>query len=281
MAFGNFNAADQYLRRKINFPSPRGDELWHGEHACGFVVAGVARMDVLDEIRTAVDAARCQGETLADFRKRFRQIVREHGWPGGPGGDSEDGFQQRTEEIYFDNLRLSYMAGRWETLRDVPYLKYQHNTPPRGPGRETQAWDGLIIPRDDPWWQTHYPPNGVNCRDTVYGVSEVNLRVAGKFTDGKSAPDAAPGPSPGDPEPEWAYHVGETAHSLTAIETFAQKVMRLSPDMRGVVFNDALKRKAYWAQPEWEVFMSALHRDILDSGAAQQLAAFKAQADKQ
>jgi len=273
MAFGNFDAADQHLRRKINFPSPRGDELWHGEHACGFVAAGVTRMDVLDQIRAAVDAARCEGETLADFRKRFRQIVREHGWPGGTGGDSEEGFQQRTEEIYFDNLRLSYMAGRWEALRNVPYLQYQHGAPPGRPGRETQAWDGLILARDDPWWQTHYPPNGVNCRDAVFGVSEARLRAMGK------AVDTAPGPSPGDPAPEWAYHVGETAHLLTAIETFAQKVMRLPPDVRGAVLDDALKRKAYWAQPEWEVFMDALHRAVSDGEAVQQLVAFKAQAD--
>jgi len=91
--------------------------------------------------------------------------------------------------------------------------------------------------------------------------------------------DASPGPSPGDPPPEWAYHVGATAHSLTAIETFAQKIMRLSPDVRGVVFDDALKRKAYWAQPEWEVFMDALHRAVSDDEAEQQLAAFKTQAD--
>jgi len=97
------------------------------------------------------------------------------------------------------------VAGRWETLKDFPHLQYQHNTV-KNPREEHRAWDGKIIKTDDPWWQTHYPPNGWGCRCTVTGVSEARLRALGK-----TAPDTAPGPSAGDPPPEWAYHVGEAS----------------------------------------------------------------------
>jgi hypothetical protein len=57
-----------------------------------FTVAGGARDAVLTDLRNAVDAARSQGETLEDFRARYRGIIAQNGWPGGAGGDDEKGF---------------------------------------------------------------------------------------------------------------------------------------------------------------------------------------------
>jgi len=245
-SFRSFEAAERYFRRKVNLPSKRWDDLRHGEHASGFMIAGATKMAVLDDIRKAVDAANSRGETLADFRKRFAQIIQSKGWPGGAGGDSEAGIRWRTAVIYHTNLRTAYMAGRWETLKTFPYLQYQHNTV-KNPREDHRAWDGKIIATNDPWWEVHYPPNGWGCRCTVTGVSEARLRALGK-----TAPDAAPGPGAGDPPPEWAYHVGTSARSLGAAEAFGQKVMKLSPDWRDAVLDDAAKRQVNWLRPQWE-----------------------------
>lgn len=32
------------------------------------------------------------------------------------------------------------------------------------PRLQHKAWDGLTLPADHPFWQTHYPPNGWRCR---------------------------------------------------------------------------------------------------------------------
>lgn len=203
--FSSFPAAVEFFTRKLNLPTARWDDLWQAQHAKAFTVAGALRDDLLSDLREAVDAAITQGETLEDFRKRFDDIVTKHGWRGWTGDESPARRAWRTSVIYHTNLRTSYQAGRWETLKTFPYLKYQHNSA-RNPREAHLAWDGLILAADDPWWQTHYPPNGWGCRCSVTGVSAARLRVAGK-----TGADEAPAPSAGDPPPEWAYHVGTTA----------------------------------------------------------------------
>jgi len=250
--FHSFKAAEDYFRRKVNLPSRHWDDLMHAEHASGFMIAGVTKMAVLDDIRKAVDAAISKGETLTDFRKRFAQIIQSKGWPGGAGGDSEAGVRWRTSVIYHTNLRTAYMAGRWETLKTFPYLQYQHNTV-KNPREDHRAWDGKIIATNDPWWDIHYPPNGWGCRCTVTGVSEARLRALGKTA------DTAPAPDVGSVPPEWAYHVGRGARSLGAAEAFGKKIMQLPPAWRDAVLDDAVKRQVNWLEPQWAVFVSALH----------------------
>ena len=257
-SFGSFEEALAYFRRKLNFPSNRWDDLRHGEHANGFMVAGVTRMAVLDDIRIAVDAAIKKGETLEDFRARFRAIVAQYGWPGGKGDGTEAGFNWRTSVIYHTNLRTAYMAGRWESLKKFPYLKYKHNSV-RNPREQHLRWDGLVIATNDPWWKVHYPPNGWGCRCSVIGISEARLRVDGK------TPDAAPAATPDDPPPEWAYNVGESAHSMASAEAFGKKVMALPPSMRDAALADAQGRQIEWFAPAWRSYVAAVRAEI-DAG---------------
>ena len=45
-----------------------------------------------------------------------------------------------------------------------------------GPSKENRkehlAWNGLILPKDDPWWNSHFPPNGWGCKCWTMAVSE-------------------------------------------------------------------------------------------------------------
>lgn len=168
IAYRPFPQQQAYFRRKVNVPSARWDDLMHGEHAHGFMAAGVARADVLEDLRRAVQAAIDDGEGFDAFRARFDDILKRHGWIGGAGDESDARRAWRMRVIYHTNLRTSYMAGRWEELQKFPFLRYQHNTV-NNPRHEHQAWDGLVLATNDPWWNTHYPPNGWGCRCTVTG----------------------------------------------------------------------------------------------------------------
>lgn len=202
-SFRSFDAAERYFRQKVNLPTRRWNDLWQGQHARAFVVAGATKDALLTDLREAVDAAISKGETLDDFRKRFDQIVAHHGWTGWTGEGSAAGRAWRTRVIYDQNLRSAYMAGRWETLQKFPYLRYKHNTV-NNPREAHKALDGLIVATDDPWWQVHYPPNGWGCRCSAFGVSAAKMRAEGL----KPSPVPA---GPGDVPPEFRYHVGEAS----------------------------------------------------------------------
>jgi hypothetical protein len=49
------------------------------------------------------------------------------------------------------------------------------------------SWDGLVLERDNPFWQTHFPPNGWGCHCKVRGLWPRDLQRLGK-----SGPDQAP-----------------------------------------------------------------------------------------
>jgi hypothetical protein len=42
--------------------------------------------------------------------------------------------------------------------------------------QEHLSWDGLILPKDDPWWDSHFPPNGWGCKCYTRAVSEARLK---------------------------------------------------------------------------------------------------------
>lgn len=200
-SFRSFKAAEDFFQDKLNVPTTRWDQLWQGQHARAFVVAGATKDALLVDLRGAVDAAISQGETLADFRKRFDEIVGRHGWTGWKGEDSAAGRAWRTRLIYNQNLRSAYNAGRWETLRTFPYLRYNHHTL-NNPREQHEAWDGLIVRTDSAWVREHYPPNGFGCACDMTGISEARMR-RGDLT--LSDPPAGTGDVP----EAFAYNVGE------------------------------------------------------------------------
>jgi len=78
--------------------------------------------------------------------------------------------------IYRTNLSASYAAGRYAQLTDPallksrPYWKYIHNDTVLHPRPLHQSWNGLVLRYDDPFWQSHFPPNGWGCRCRVTAV---------------------------------------------------------------------------------------------------------------
>ena len=171
-----FEEANEFLRNKVNIPSRRFDELRGAIHAKGFTVAGATKAQLLADLRSAVQQALEQGQTITDFRKSFDEIVGAHGWSykGRRGW--------RTRVIYDTNMRSARMAGRWEQIQRVkerrPYLQYLTAGDTRV-RPEHELWDQTILLSDDPWWNTHYPPNGWGCRCTVRTLNQRQLERRG------------------------------------------------------------------------------------------------------
>lgn len=168
-----FEEQIEYFKRKINVNTNSYLDVQGDEHDYLFMVAGANRAEIVDAFRKAVDKAIENGTTLEEFRKDFDNIVNRFGWKynGGRGW--------RTRVIYDTNLYGAYNKGRLAQhleLKDVlPYWEYVHNDNPN-PRLQHMAWDGLILPADDPWWTYYYPIKAYGCHCEVFAHSEKDLQ---------------------------------------------------------------------------------------------------------
>lgn len=173
-----FQEAIDHFRGKLSVSTEHWDDLVDEQHDVGFAVAGATKADVLDDLRKAVDQAIAKGTTLETFRKHFDKTVAEHGWSYFGNRD------WRTRLIFETNLTAAYQAGRYRQMTDPdilelrPYWQYRHYPQPH-PRKQHEAWNGLVLPAKDPWWSTHYPPNGFKCHCTVFTLSDYDLEREG------------------------------------------------------------------------------------------------------
>ena len=180
-----FGEQIEFFRGKLNLPTASWTDIFDGQHARAFVVAGAMKDDLLTDLRGAVDKVIADGATLEDFRKDFDALVQRHGWVYNGGRN------WRTRVIYHTNLRQSYNSGRWQQQQQVihtrPFWRYRHSPFQEHPRAEHQAWDGLVLRHDDAFWSTHYPQNAWGCDCDVETLSARDLKRLGK-----DGPDEAP-----------------------------------------------------------------------------------------
>lgn len=188
-----------FFRSKGYATSFAWQDLWKAQHDEAFTIAKMMNVDLLRDVRMAVDKALADGQTLDQFRDLIKPRLLEAGWWGkadmqdpatGEVREVQLGSPRRLQVIFETNMEVSYAAGHWaqiqETKADAPYLMYDAvgdaETRP-----EHAAWDGTVLAADDPWWQTHFPPNDWGCRCSVIQLSGDQLG-----TMGKDGPDQAP-----------------------------------------------------------------------------------------
>jgi len=121
-----------------------------------FIVAGINIEEALADIKKSAEKAISQGIPFMDFKNEIKL----------KGYTIENPYYLRTN---FDTgINSAYLAGKWQDYEDTkdvfPYLKYK--TVGDELVRESHAeLDGYVLPLDDPFWDTYYPPNDWNCFD--------------------------------------------------------------------------------------------------------------------
>lgn len=187
-----FDEQVAFFRNKLGnlVPTERWDDLLREEHDRGFMVAGAAKADLLADLAAAVDKAIAEGTGLDAFRQDFEATVARHGWTGWAGEGSVKGLAWRVKTIYRTNMMTSYAAGRLAQLREgnFAFWVYRHGGSLE-PRPEHLSWDGIALPPDHPFWETHYPPSDWGCSCYVVGASsERGVRRLGGDPD-KKLPD--------------------------------------------------------------------------------------------
>lgn len=155
-------------------------------HAKAFTVAGVMKLDVLTDVHDALADSLQRGGTLADFKNRLRPILEAKGWWGkgqvvDPATGEISGRRlnpRRLDTIFRTNLQSAYSAGRYRTMMentdDRPWWQYVAVMDSRTRPAH-RALHGRIFRYDDPFWATHYPPNGYRCRCRVRARRQSDL----------------------------------------------------------------------------------------------------------
>lgn len=181
----------------INYFESKGYAIgfnWHDvqtvAHARAFTVAGVLKLDVLNDIRTSLTDALANGNTYAEFVKQLQPVLESKGWIGkGLVADPETGELQgkqltprRLQTIFDTNIQSSYNAGRYQqqmaNVADRPYFErvavMDMHTRPKHAGL-----NGFTAPADDPVWEYLYPPDGYHCRCRIRARSQSDVEKYG------------------------------------------------------------------------------------------------------
>jgi hypothetical protein len=175
-------------------------DVWQQEHQAGFTVAKAMQLDLLQDIRAAVDKALSNGTTLTTFQKELTPLLQKRGWWGkqervDPADEEAKlvqlGSPRRLEVIFDTNLATAYSEGQWERIQRnqqlFPFLEYVRSASVN-PRHTHLAYAGLVLPATDPFWQSHLPIKEWGCKCTVVQHSRRMLEREG-LTVGEAPPE--------------------------------------------------------------------------------------------
>lgn len=193
--FGNENFVPQlaldYVRKKAVTAAFSYADVWREEHLRAFTVAKMMQDDLLEFVQDEISKSIKNGTAYSAFRKIVEPRLMQAGWWGK--ADLEDpktgevkrvqlGSPARLKLIYEQNINTAYARQTWQDydVSDdiIPYLQYVI-----GPSREHRpqhlAWNGMVLRKDDPFWDVGFPPSGFGCKCSVIGLSQFNVERRG------------------------------------------------------------------------------------------------------
>lgn len=258
-----------YFRAKGSHLNWNWYETLADGHARSFTVAKVTKLDVLTTIQAEVEKAVSQGISQQEFIRDLTPRLQKLGWWGkqivvdsaGNAQTVQLGSPRRLALIYNVNTRVAYNVGRYAQMMNAtdthPFWQYVAVMDSRTRPSHA-ALNGLVFRYDHPFWKTHYPPNGWNCRCRVRALSQARMDALGlKEAQGtlttkkvQAAVDKATGEiietevttfADGSrimtPDAGWSYNPGSAAFGLD--QTLINKLVEVkSPQLREMVVKE-------------------------------------------
>ena len=172
-----------YIKNKSLRPAFSYRDVWNEEHATAFTVAKAMQIDVLSDLKNAVEKAIEGGTTFEQFKQELKPTLMRKGWWGrkemtdpltGRTVDAQLGSDRRLRTIYQTNLRSAYQKGQYDRTMESdahPYLMYRIGASVRHREQHLK-WNNLILPKDDPLWNSIFPPNGYGCKCYTVAVTQ-------------------------------------------------------------------------------------------------------------
>jgi SPP1 gp7 family putative phage head morphogenesis protein len=170
-----FEQAIETFRDRLPLPPEEYARLADDARARAFTVGGVASDDLIADVYAGIERALAEGTTFEEFRQNLGERL-EKAW----GGDEP----WRLSTVFQTNVQSAYQAGHYKQMTDPDVLAarpiWRYDAVNDGRTRPShRALDGMTAGADDPIWDTHYPPNGFNCRCSVITLSPEQVEERG------------------------------------------------------------------------------------------------------
>jgi len=161
-----FDEAVAYLKKRDVLTKTDYDALADKMKFRAFTASRVADGDLLKRINGALIQNETAGGTLKDFLKLTNDELLDKVGMGPNAG-------WYWETVYRTNMQTAYNTGRAIELNEVPPLALEFiaiDDTRTSDICKPYAASRVILPPDDPFWKTHWPPLHFNCRSTVRGI---------------------------------------------------------------------------------------------------------------
>lgn len=197
-----FDAAiEAAVKRSVVLPDIYYGELQGISRQLAFSIKGITAYRQLEAVRDSLALAMNSGQSFKEWKKLAS--VENLRLP-----------EHRVENIWRTNLQGNYMRGRWRQFASAadkrPFLMYDAINDTRVRPSHL-AHDGVIRGVFDPYWSTHTPPLGYQCRCTLHSLTlEEATKRSGIGRDGKPQGmdkfPVLPDGSPALPDSGWDYN---------------------------------------------------------------------------
>lgn len=161
--------AFEYLRARGIEPSADFYDRVEAARKQAWTMSKLSDLDHIQRIKDSLEKAIAEGTSFDNWRKE--NLADLQGLP-----------KSYQETVFRTAVQSSYNAGRWAHFRDHaerrPILRYTAINDSRTRPAH-RALHGLMMPVDDPRWQTLAPPGGFNCRCTLMSLSERQAKGMG------------------------------------------------------------------------------------------------------
>lgn len=198
-----FRASIDFLERRLDLDPSQVVDLAETYSADVDTIVRTLGADVDEKVgRAMADIAR-EGLHTSGGVARLREAFDAAGI--GPQADWQ------LENLYRTQVQTAYSAGQWNANQD-PIIReilwgYEYTTVGDDRVRPSHAaMDGMRAGKDDPIWQTHFPPCGYNCRCTAIEIYKGDPGASHDVPTGLVSIDGVlvqPGPDKG-----WEFNPG-------------------------------------------------------------------------
>lgn len=198
-----FTAAKKFLDDKVDLPTALGsldisNQIPARIRAQSFFSAKVPSANILQGLRKEVEAVARGDYNYAEGRLRLKQFLSKQGY-GIPEPDAKEDSDVKTlastrrlDLILSLNVAMAHAVGQREiaehpaVMELLPCYEYVAVMDERTRDEHAEL-NGLVLPKTDPFWRSHFPPWDFNCRCMALDTDAAPNAKSGGFGQGGGA----------------------------------------------------------------------------------------------